>query len=512
MAGGSFRILIVDDNANNLFTLRAVLERLAGCDIVEASSGLQALAVTLEQPVDLILLDVQMPDMDGYETARHFKMTGRTRDIPIIFVTAVFTAQEFMERGYGIGAVDYLTKPIDDNLLLNRISLYRRLIERERQLSDTLEALRQSEARLSQRHHLILDAAGEGIFGLDGGGRISFINPVALRQLGFGEGDLLGQDFRPLLLPAGADGLPPPCAISACIETGQAQAARNDVFRRGDGSHFPVDYVAAPIVENGGVTGAVVVFHNITERQVAEAALTHKNEELERSNAELEIFAYVASHDLREPLRNVMNYSTLLSRRLGERLGEEEQEYLGFIHGGALRMDQLVRDLLNFSRVGRMSEPMASISMQTVLDTVLGQMQVHLDECGAKVDAPADLPMVLASRDEVERVLINLLGNALKYRFPDGSPHLEISYAREGAMWRFSVRDNGIGISPGLGYENRIFLLFQRLHQRDEYGGGTGLGLAVCKKIIERHGGRIWVESEGEGKGSTFSFTLPAAE
>lgn len=257
------------------------------------------------------------------------------------------------------------------------------------------------------------------------------------------------------------------------------------------------------------VAPMVVVGRLLVERRDAEQRLTRTVEALEFSNTELESFAYVASHDLREPLRNVTNYSTLLQRKLADRLSRDEMDYLKFIRDGATRMDHLVRDLLDFSRVGRLCEPMSKVSVHAVFDTVLGHMRSQLESSNAEVEITSALPTVMASRDELERVFLNLLGNALKYRSADTPPRIAIGCVRDGTMWRFHVQDNGIGIQAGEGYEERIFELFKRLHQREEHGGGTGVGLAICRKIIERYDGRIWIESPGLNQGSRFLFTLP---
>ena len=262
---------------------------------------------------------------------------------------------------------------------------------------------------------------------------------------------------------------------------------------------------------DGSPTKGIGTVQDISDRKEAERVLQEKNAALERSNADLESFAYVASHDLREPLRNVTAYSTLLERRLAGRLGDDERDFLKFVHDGAMRMDALVRDLLEFSRVGRTGKPPVPVSLDKVVANACQSLTVAIEEAGGKIDFPRDLPRVMARPDDLERVLMNILGNALKYRSSEVPPRIEIGCARDGAMWRLSVRDNGIGIQPGQGYEERIFRLFQRLHQKHEYNGGTGIGLAVCKKIVEHHGGRIWVESAGVGQGSTFHLTLPGA-
>ncbi|KAF0224243.1 MAG: Signal transduction histidine [Rhodospirillaceae bacterium] len=248
---------------------------------------------------------------------------------------------------------------------------------------------------------------------------------------------------------------------------------------------------------------------HLAEITRAEGDLRHKNEELERSNAELEYFAYVASHDLREPLRNVTTYSTLLGKRLAGRIDADEKEFLGFIHDGGLRMDALVRDLLDFARVGRHGESAEETDFADVVETARSNLRVQMQECGGSITLTTALPVLSACRRDMVSLIQNLLANALKYRQPDLPPEITIACRRADGGWHFTITDNGIGLAPGFDYEERIFRLFQRLHQRSQFGGGTGVGLAICKKVVERHGGRIWVTSEGPDQGASFHFTLP---
>ena len=226
-------------------------------------------------------------------------------------------------------------------------------------------------------------------------------------------------------------------------------------------------------------------------------------EELRRSNKELEQFAYVASHDLQEPLRMVTGYTQLLAKRYGESLDQKAKEYIGFAVDGAKRMQGLIEDLLTYSRVGSKGKSFAWTDCEAVLDRALAGLQVVIEECGARVTHDP-LPTVMGDEFQLGQLFQNLLGNALKYR-ASKAPAVHVSCKRETESWTFAVTDNGIGIDPQ--YGERIFQVFQRLHTREEYEG-SGIGLAICKKILERHGGRIWVESE-PGKGSTFYFTIP---
>jgi signal transduction histidine kinase len=237
-------------------------------------------------------------------------------------------------------------------------------------------------------------------------------------------------------------------------------------------------------------------------RRQAEEDLARKNEELARSNAELEQFAYVASHDLQEPLRMVAAYTQLLGERYRGKLDENADKFIGYASEGALRMQTLIQDLLAFSRIGRNDAALGHVDCGAVMDEVLLSLGPAMEETGALVTHTA-LPVLWADRSQMVQVFQNLIGNAIKFRGED--PAISVQAEKAGEQWLFSVSDNGIGIAPE--YAENIFVVFQRLHARTEYPG-NGIGLAICKKIIQRYGGKIWVEPRA-GHGSIFKFTMP---
>jgi len=247
------------------------------------------------------------------------------------------------------------------------------------------------------------------------------------------------------------------------------------------------------------------VVRDITERKQVQQALQHHAEELERSNAELEQFAYVASHDLQEPLRMITSYSQLLERRYRDRLDGDALEFIDYVVDGAKRMQELINDLLAYSRVGTRGREFESVDMEAVYKRVLGNLQLAIEEQHAEVSHDP-LPMVQGDGLQLVQLFQNLIANAIKFH-GDAQPKVHVSVESGNDEATFCVHDEGIGIEPQ--YVERIFQVFQRLHGKGRYPG-TGIGLAICKKIVERHGGRIWVESQ-PGQGSKFYFTLPLA-
>lgn len=247
---------------------------------------------------------------------------------------------------------------------------------------------------------------------------------------------------------------------------------------------------------------------DLTEWRRAQRELERTAAELRRSNEELEQFAYVASHDLQEPLRMVASYTQLLQRRYAAQLDAAANEFIDFAVDGAKRMQGFIQDLLHYSRVGAGRPEPQRVELDEILATALHNLSVMIRETGADILADP-LPCVRGDARQLAQLFQNLLGNAMKFQRPGETPRIRVTAAREeeaGGLWRIGIADNGIGIEPR--FFERVFVIFQRLHSRDEYAG-SGLGLAICKKIVERHGGRIWVDSQ-KGRGSVFFFTLPA--
>lgn len=371
------KILIVDDQPANLFAMKRVLSHL-DCEIVTADSGNTGLALSLHHDFALALLDVQMAEMDGFEMASLLRGNDATKNIPIVFLTAINKENAHVFRGYESGAVDYLFKPVDPDTLRAKVNVF---LELDRQK----QALQQENVR----------------------------------------------------------------------------------------------------------------------RCRAEEELSRYAAKLELSNRELEQFAYVASHDMKEPLRMVASYTELLADEYRGKFDPQADRWMQYVTDGAKRMRELIDNLLEYSRIGAQQEPMCPVDLREVADLALTNLHMSLRETHCRIDVDP-LPGILGNKLLLIQLFQNLIGNALKFR-GSSAPVVRISCQLRADDCQIDVQDNGIGIEPR--YCRQIFRLFQRLHTRDEYPG-TGIGLAVCEKIVAHHGGRIWVDSE-PGRGSTFHFTLP---
>ena len=352
---------------------------------------------------------------------------------------------------------------------------------------------KQAEQKIRFQSRL-LDAVEQAVIATDLEGNIIYWNHYAEVLYGWSAAEVMGRLVVDVV-PA-ATTKEQAAKLMSRLQVGESWSGEFLVQRR-DGTTFPAMVFDSPIYnEQGSLIGIVGVSVDITERKRAE-------EELQRSNAELQQFAYVASHDLQEPLRMVSSYTQLLAECYQGQLDAQADKFIAFATEGATRMQQLLEDLLDYSRVSRRPQPFEPINCTTILKDVLTDLAVTMQESSAVVTADS-LPTVLGDRTQLRQLLQNLISNAIKFRREE-PPLVHISAEPQEDFWLFTVRDNGIGIDPQ--FAERIFVLFQRLHSRQEYPG-TGIGLAICKKIVERHAGRIWVESH-LGEGSTFYFTLP---
>jgi len=368
------------------------------------------------------------------------------------------------------------------------------------EISRDLSERKESEAR----YRGLLEAAPDAMVVVNQGGEIVLLNTQAEKQFGYRRDELLGQKVKNIIPEGFAERLIADDLRSAADALAQQIGTGIELSgRRKDGSEFPIEIVLSPLESAEGmlVTAAI---RDISLRKKAEAHLVKTMGELKRSNDELQQFAYVASHDLQEPLRMVASYTQLLAKRYQGQLDSDADEFIAYAVDGCNRMQSFIQDLLAYSRAGSNGNALREISSEHALQEALANLRGTIQESGA-VMTHDSLPALTTDAAQLVQVLQNLVGNAIKYRGAE-VPHVHISATKNGGNeWIFSVRDNGLGIDPQ--YFERIFVLFQRLHGREEFEG-TGIGLAICKKVLERLGGRIWVESQPE-KGSTFYFTLP---
>jgi PAS domain S-box-containing protein len=364
----------------------------------------------------------------------------------------------------------------------------------------------ESETRLAEeKFRLAVEACPNGMVMVDAAGRIVMANAAIERMFGYPRQELIGQSIDILVPRRAASAHPQLRSDFIADPSSRAMGVGRDLSGlRKDGSEMAVEVGLTPIETRDGlmVLGVIV---DISERKAAEQALARQARDLQRSNAELEEFAYVAAHDLQEPLRMVASYTELLGERYAGRLDEKADKYIHYAVDGARRMQRLVNDLLAYSRVGTQGRAPQPTQSDIVLGDVLERMSGRIHEAKADVTCGV-LPTVLVDETQLGQLFQNLIGNALKFRSAI-PPCIKVDAVHGDREWVFSVEDNGIGIDRQ--YADRIFQMFQRLHERGKYEG-SGIGLAIAKKIVERHGGRIWFESQ-LGRGTTFYFSLPDA-
>lgn len=416
-------ILLVDDEPANLLALEAVLESL-GQNLVKAGSGEEALRHIIKTDFAVILLDVMMPGMNGFETASLIRQRDSNRHTPIIFLTAMEKTETEMFRGYSLGAIDYLVKPFVPAVLRSKVSVL-------------IDIYRKNE-EVKQLNHKLSNRAGE------------------LETL----------------------------SLNLKEENEKRQQSENEL------------HLSQEVLKNLNT--------NLEARIVDRTAVIEERSlQLTRTNAELEQFVYSASHDLQEPLRTMTSFLQLLERRNPDKLDAESKQFIQFAINCSENMRNLINGLLEYSQVTLKEKTFKNVDCHLVVRRILDQLNAAITQSGAKVEI-LPLPVVYGEGVLLGQLFQNLIGNALKF-CKDRPPVIQVGAEKRESEWMFWVQDNGIGIETR--FFQQIFRLFQRLHGREEYQG-AGLGLAVCHKTVELHGGKIWCESEF-GKGSRFCFTIP---
>lgn len=537
-------ILLVDDRKDKLLALSAILAPL-GQNVIEAHSGKEALRLLLKNEFAVILMDVSMPTMDGFETAALIRKRPSSEHTPIIFVTSIGSSPTQMYQGYSLGAVDYILTPIVPEVLRAKVGVFvdlwrktehikqqaQRLLEIEeaehrRQLAAAEDKL-EAETKRNRFFTLALDLLGIGDFD----GHLLQVNSAWQRVMGYSEEELKG------ITP---DKLVHPADLAAMIERVQILKSGQPVeyfeirCRRKDETYRWIGWTAAPFPAEK----LIYIFgRDVTARREAEEKILHLNEELEdriaaltEVNRELETFNYSISHDLRAPLRSMSGFAQALMDGEASKLGTQGADYVRRIANSAKRMDTLLQDLLEYSRVARVSMLPTNVNLDGVVSEIVTLREREIEETRAQVEVKAPLGTVSAHFPTVQQILANLIDNGLKFVQKNQQPHLRIwseevsgeeapvAKAENGTPMengsalasrrslRIWVEDNGIGIEKE--FHEKIFGLFERLHPSHAFPG-TGLGLAIVRKGVERMGGRVGLESKPEN-GTRFWVELPA--
>lgn len=517
-------ILIVDDINANLIALQKTLE-LHSLEVDTANSGDEALKKILKFDYSLILLDVQMPGMDGFEVAEILSQSNRTKDIPVLFLSAISKEKKYISRGYASGAVDYVTKPVDPDLLILKVKSFLKISEQQRELKRIQEMLfkeveirKMAQEKLSEEMNqlqFVLESLPQMSFLLSKEGALEYVNQkwseYSTDETHFPKKHpndaSIWEDWKKHLIQGKA--------FSSEI---RLQNLKSDEYR-----YFKIKIV--PIQSQGSITKWVGTFTDFHEQKMHSAQLetlvrkrtkelTLKNEDLEFSNHELQQFAWVVSHDLKEPIRKI----EMIVKMIKDRFIEENSPAVDYIEraiSSARRMRVLIDDLLVYSRLSAKVD-FESTDLNIVLNEVLDDLDVEMHPKQPTINI-AELPTVKGIPSQLRQVFQNLIGNALKFTKPGVAPIINVTWEKiakksidsvadsNGKFCKIVVKDNGIGFDESL--LHKIFIIFQSLNSRNVYEG-TGIGLAIAKKIIEKHNGIITATSKPE-EGASFIVILP---
>lgn len=490
------KLLLVDDDRDALLALQAILEPL-NQHLMLAESGKDALRMCLDHNIAAILLDVRMPDMDGFETAELIRSRKRSRHTPILFLTA-YRSDEQLFRGYDLGAVDFLFKPIVPEVLQSKVAVFVELSRSEQMLRRQAEEL----ARTEEQFRAILQAAPDAMVITAEDGSIELANTRM--------DTLFGYD-RSLLHRTGIRSLIPewePRSVG-----GPSISERRVTGVRLDGSRFPAQITCSPFATARG-TFITTAIRDATDQVRAEVRSQQINQELERrvaertaaltySNDALRQFAWAASHDLQEPIRTILSYSQWLGEISEGTRSAREGQMLDIIQQQAARLHRLLGALQQYVQVAESGESnRTAVDCNSALDLALSNLSGSITESGAQIER-GPLPTVMGTEIGLVQLFQNLIGNGIKHRTA-APPKVSVTAEASGGVWIFSVRDNGAGIDRK--YRDYVFGVFRRLDAQKP--AGTGMGLAICKAVVERLGGRIWID-DCDGPGSLFRFSLP---
>ncbi|MDB6033153.1 MAG: Multi-sensor signal transduction histidine kinase [Verrucomicrobiales bacterium] len=518
--GKGVNILLVDDRDDKLLALEAILSTL-GQNLVKARSGKDALRWLLKEEFAVILLDVTMPGIDGFETASLIRKRPSTEHTPIIFVTSVSASETNIYKGYSLGAVDYILSPILPDVLRAKVSVFVELYNRAEQIKEQSERLRQAEEREHQRR--LAEAADlldretkrNRFFTLsldllaiaDFSGYILQSNPAWESTLGYSEEELKARSGLDLAHP---DDYQSMYAKFEELKQGTCTTYFEGRYRCRDGTYKWLGWTAAPFISDKLI---YIFARDITRRKEAEEKVQNLNQELNNqlsalteTNRQLEAFNYSISHDLRAPLRSMQCFAQALLDECASGLGPEGQDYAERIIKSSHYMDALLRDLLQYSRVARSELSLSPVNLDAVIRDALDQNEKEIIDKKAVVEIRNPLASVIGHPMTLVQMLANLIGNALKFVQSPALPLIKIYTEPVDGLVRIWVEDNGIGIAPE--HQGKIFDLFVRLHSNSSYSG-TGVGLAIVQKGAERMSGSVGVSSK-PGIGSRFWIELPA--
>lgn len=488
------KILVVEDEQVVALDVEATLEGMGYRVVGIAGTGKEALQMTQESCPDLVLMDIQLQgDPDGIVAAAEIRQRWQ---IPVVFVTA-FAGAEVLVRARTAGAYGYVTKPFRTKELNATVAI-------------ALEQHRLTK-QIFQEHgwlRTLLTGMSNGIIATDAQGNVKFLNPVAEKLTGWALQEALGRSIEEVYpLRAEDSGPLEMCQLRRVLAMNQPIGRERFLLERRSEGSVVVEDLASPIHNSQGqLVGAVTVMTDITERQQAERERDRLMVELERSNADLARFSYTVAHDLQTPVRTIKSFAELLTREVGGHLPERAIEYLAFLSGAASGMERLIQALLRYAQVGEAPVKREWVAVSEVLAEAQLSLAALRSETQAHIEA-GELPRIYVDRTQFQQLLQNLLVNALQYRLAGQEPYVSVVGESTDESWTFSVTDRGQGISPE--HLERVFAPLTRLHGADV--PGSGLGLALCRTIVERHGGRIWAESAGPGHGTTIRFVLPRA-
>jgi PAS domain S-box-containing protein len=524
------KVLVVDDEPD-LLDINSTILRSAGYEVLEASTGNDCLRIATEEHPDLILLDVNLPDISGIDVCRQIKADPELIGTYVILISGMKASSENQVEGLEEGADGYIVRPISKREFLARVHAMMRI-------KDSETALRESNEKLERQLHqnnLILESVGEGIYGMDMNGDTIFVNPPLLKMTGYKSEELIGKKLHFILHHSRHDGTPYPeedCPIYATLKDGALRNASDEIFWRKDGTNFPVEYTSAPIREGDKTTGVVVVLRDITRRKQTEEALLKTKEAAEVAYRTKTEFIANISHEIRTPLNAIIGFSEVLQDELFGKLNEKQHEHVKEIIDSGKRLLALILDILDFSEAesGSIKLKISIFRLKDILNssvTVLKEDAMKRNiNLSLKIEPDADIEIEADPR-KLRQIMFNLLGNAVKFTPDGGSVSVQAclvnseqylvnskklftddySLTTNRDFVEISVEDTGIGIKTE--DMDKLFGEFSQIESpyTKKYKG-TGLGLALTKRLVELHGGRIWVESEF-GKGSRFTFVIP---